>query len=74
MLVTKRHDFWRLFDIMWMLHIMDYDTREDIHNPLLTIMASLALLTALAGLALVYISFRSNQITPENRPNKKVTS
>jgi uncharacterized iron-regulated membrane protein len=74
MLVTKRHDFWRLFDIMWMLHIMDYDTREDIHNPLLTIMASLALLTALAGLALVYISFRSNQITPEKRPNKKVTS
>jgi uncharacterized iron-regulated membrane protein len=74
MLVTKRHDFWRLFDIMWMLHIMDYDTREDIHNPLLTIMASLALLTALAGLALVYISFRSNQITPEKRPNKEVTS
>ncbi|WP_404409727.1 PepSY domain-containing protein [Pseudidiomarina marina] len=34
-LITKRHDFWRGFDIFWMLHIMDYETREDITNWLL---------------------------------------
>jgi len=34
-LVTKRHDFWRGFDFVWMLHIMDYKTREDITNWLL---------------------------------------
>lgn len=34
-LVTKRHTFWRGFDIMWMLHIMDYEERVDIENWLL---------------------------------------
>lgn len=58
-LVTARHDYWRLFDVMWMLHIMDYETRENVNNPLLTLMSSLALLTALFGIALTYISFRT---------------
>uniref|UniRef100_Q0HZS6 PepSY-associated TM helix n=1 Tax=Shewanella sp. (strain MR-7) TaxID=60481 RepID=Q0HZS6_SHESR len=58
-LVSARHDYWRLFDVMWMLHIMDYETRENVNNPLLTLMSSLALLTALFGIALTYISFRS---------------
>ncbi|MFV0596472.1 peptidase [Shewanella sp.] len=58
-MVSARHDYWRLFDIMWMLHIMDYETRENVQNPLLTIMSTLALLTALFGIALAYISFRS---------------
>ncbi|MCD8549220.1 MAG: peptidase [Shewanella xiamenensis] len=57
-LVSARHDYWRLFDVMWMLHIMDYETRENVNNPLLTLMSSLALLTALFGIALTYISFR----------------
>ncbi|ESE42784.1 hypothetical protein [Shewanella decolorationis] len=57
--VSARHDYWRLFDLMWMLHIMDYETRENVHNPLLTLMTSLALLTALFGIALSYISFRN---------------
>ena len=57
--VSARHDYWRLFDVMWMLHIMDYETRENVHNPLLTLMTSLALLTALFGIALTYISFRN---------------
>ena len=34
-LVTRRHQYWRIFDFMWMLHIMDYDERTDVHNPLL---------------------------------------
>ncbi|WP_083250341.1 hypothetical protein [Shewanella colwelliana] len=57
MLVTQRHDYWRLFDIMWMLHIMDYEDREDIHNPLLSLMSLLALMTVLTGLALVFVAF-----------------
>ncbi|MFB2683372.1 peptidase [Shewanella mangrovisoli] len=57
--VSARHDYWRLFDVMWMLHIMDYETRENVHNPLFTLMTSLALLTALFGIALTYISFQN---------------
>lgn len=57
-LVTKRHDFWRLFDVMWMLHIMDYEERSDAHNVLLTWFALLGLLTALSGIGLTYYRFK----------------
>lgn len=66
-LVSTRHDYWRLFDILWMLHIMDYDTREDVHNPLLRSMTSLAILTALFGIALTYISFRNSKIKEDRQ-------
>jgi len=36
-LVAKRHDYWRIFDAMWMLHIMDYDSRSNVHNGLLRV-------------------------------------
>ena len=64
-LVSARHNYWRLFDIMWMLHIMDYKTRENVQNPLLTVMSTLALLTALFGMALSYISFRNTNSQEE---------
>lgn len=60
-IVTKRHAYWRLFDAMWMLHIMDYDTRDNIHNNLLTLMASLSLLTALFGTMLLWFRFSHNK-------------
>ncbi len=50
--LATRHTLWRAFDVMWMLHIMDYRTREDIGNPLLRIAAGLGLLLTLAGLVL----------------------
>ncbi|ASG65490.1 hypothetical protein CEW91_04785 [Idiomarina piscisalsi] len=31
-LLVKRHNFWRGFDIAWMLHIMDYEERVDIET------------------------------------------
>jgi len=60
-IVTKRHVYWRLFDVMWMLHIMDYDTRDNIHNNLLTLMASLSLLTALFGTMLLWFRLSHNK-------------
>ncbi|MFZ5658151.1 MAG: hypothetical protein ACOY37_14070 [Pseudomonadota bacterium] len=50
--LATRHTLWRAFDVMWMLHIMDYRTREDIGNPLLRIASVLGLLLTLAGLLL----------------------
>lgn len=57
-LISKRHNYWQVFDLFWMLHIMDYDTRENIHNPLLQIAASLALISALSGIVLLWLSRR----------------
>ena len=53
--VTKRHDFWRLFDWMWRFHIMDYDDGENVANWFLLLIASLGLLAAIAGAVLTYL-------------------
>jgi len=56
-LVTRRHRYWRIFDFMWMLHIMDYESREDAHNPLLVSVQISGLVFALTGLWLLFYSF-----------------
>lgn len=57
-LVTRRHRFWRWFDFLWMLHIMDYEAREDVNNGLLRVATALGLVTVLSGAWLLYFSFR----------------
>lgn len=57
-IVAKRVDRWRLFDFVWMLHIMDYDEREDFNHPLLYLTAFSAFLFTLSGFVLVFYSFR----------------
>jgi hypothetical protein len=49
-LVARRTGRWRLFDFLWMLHIMDFDTRDDFNTPLLQVAAALGLIVALSGL------------------------
>lgn len=57
-LLGKRHDLWRAFDWLWMLHIMDYDTRENINNLLLRVASALGLLFALSGGWLLFYTLR----------------
>lgn len=45
---------WRLFDLMWGLHIMDVQTREDTHHPLLVGFAGAAFLSVLIGVWLLF--------------------
>ena len=51
-LLARRTDRWRIFDFLWMLHIMDFDTRDDFNHPLLQIAALLGLIVALGGFVL----------------------
>ena len=53
-LVTKRHQFWRLFDWMFRFHIMDYGDAEDASNSLLFYFALLGILGSFTGLVLMY--------------------
>ena len=46
-----------VFDFFWMLHIMDYDERENVNNLLLRGMTLLALVTALSGAWLLFFAF-----------------
>lgn len=57
-LVTRRHRFWRWFDFLWMLHIMDYEERTDLNNPLLRVVSIAGTITVLSGAWLLYFSFR----------------
>jgi uncharacterized iron-regulated membrane protein len=52
-LLAVRTRRWRLFDLMWGLHIMDLKGREDMNHPLLVGMAGLALASVLGGLVLL---------------------
>lgn len=50
--LSRRNRVWRWFDFFWMLHIMDYDQREDFHHPLLTTASAFAVLTSMTGILL----------------------
>ena len=56
--VAKRTNRWRLFDFLWMLHIMDYDEREDFNHPLLYLTALSALLFTCSGFILLFYTLR----------------
>ena len=56
-LVSRRHNLWRIFDFVWMMHIMDYDERTDVNNPLLRVATWSAVLMAFAGAWLLFWSF-----------------
>ncbi len=53
-----RHNSWRIFDFLWMLHTMDYQTRDDFGNWLIKIFSLIALVTAISGIVLFFISRR----------------
>ena len=56
-LVSRRHELWRVFDFVWMLHIMDYDERENVNNPLLRAFTWAAVTLALSGAWLLFYAF-----------------
>ena len=53
-LISRRHDLWRIFDFVWMLHIMDYEERANVNNVLLRSVAGINLMAVITGLFLVY--------------------
>jgi hypothetical protein len=58
-LVARRHKFWRLFDTMWMLHIMDYGyNRHDVNNTLLRVVSIAGIAVGITGVWLLFHSFR----------------
>lgn len=63
-LLATRHMFWRLFDFLWMLHIMDYEERSDVNNTLLRVATTVGLLFALSGVWLLFYSFRRKRSAP----------
>ena len=55
-ITSVRNDNWRRFDFLWMLHVMDFETRDRITNWTLRIFSVLGLATILSGFYLFYLS------------------
>lgn len=51
-----RYDSWRIFDFLWMLHIMDYNSRDDINNWILRAFSALGIFTICSGFFLYLFS------------------
>lgn len=51
-----RNNKWRVFDFLWMLHTMDYQTRDHLGNWLLRAVSIFGLLTVASGLGLYFLS------------------
>lgn len=60
---SVRSHIWRIYDFFWMLHIMDYDRREDFNNPLVITASVSALLFVFSGFVLLYFSL----VRPQSR-------
>ncbi len=54
-----RNDKWRVFDFLWMLHTMDYSSRDNFGNVLLRAFSGFGLLTIASGFGLYLLSSRT---------------
>ena len=53
-ITSVRNNNWRRFDFLWMLHTMDYSTRDHITNWILRIFSTFGVLTIFSGFYLFY--------------------
>ena len=53
---ARRNDRWRVFDFLWMLHIMDYQTRDNFNSFLLQTVSAFGLVTVLSGFVLAGVT------------------
>lgn len=56
MVTARRNSIWRIFDFLWMLHTMDFETRDDFNNTLIKVFSVLGLITILSGFLLWGVS------------------
>lgn len=62
--VARRTRWWRFYDFMFGLHIMDLKTREDTSNPLILGFAVIALTMSLLALVLLPLTVRRTKRRP----------
>lgn len=70
-ILEHRNSTWRLYDILWMLHIMDYSGREDYNNPILMLAGMSGLWLALTGSWLLISSFHVAEFIPRRWQRKR---
>jgi uncharacterized iron-regulated membrane protein len=59
--VARRTPWWRFYDFMWGLHIMDPAGREDTHNPWIVGFGLVSVITVILALVLLPLTFRRSR-------------
>ena len=59
--VARRTGWWRFYDFMWGLHIMDPVGREDTHNPWIVGFSLVSVVTVILALFLLPLTLRRNR-------------
>jgi hypothetical protein len=54
--ITIRHESWRWFDFLWMIHTMDYESRDNFNTFVLRAFSLFGLITVISGFVLWFIS------------------
>ena len=67
-IVAIRSNQWRVWDFMWGIHIMDWNERDNIGNIFLKIFSILALLSALSGIYLFFVTNKRNKSSTLESP------
>ncbi|MBU1823094.1 MAG: hypothetical protein KKG00_16540 [Bacteroidetes bacterium] len=57
-----RNNKWRVFDFLWMLHTMDYQSRDNLGNWLLRAFSIFGLLTVASGFGLYFLSRKKKAV------------
>ncbi|MGB3167493.1 MAG: PepSY domain-containing protein [Alteraurantiacibacter sp.] len=63
-IAAVRTRWWRVFDFMWGLHIMDLQNREDTSHPILILFAALGVIGSLLGCVLMFRRRRARVKVP----------
>lgn len=54
-----RNNKWRVFDFLYMMHTMDYESRDNFNNLLLRIFSLFGVITVISGFTLYFISSKT---------------
>lgn len=65
--VSRRSNVWRLYDVFWRIHILDFKTGDDFNNPWIIAAAALSLPMAVTGLIILVIRLRRDWIAMRRR-------
>ena len=72
--VERRTDSWRLFDVLWMLHTMDYSGRDDFNHPLVIAVTFGVLWLTATGVYLLFVSFRRSDFRWRSAPRARASN
>ena len=73
-IIARRTSWWRVYDLMWGLHIMDLQGREDTHNPWVVSFGILSLGMVLLALVLLPMTIRRKNGNGNGKDSRKPVS